>query len=332
MQASREDAVAALSVFKLENFRPQQEEVILSAMAGHHVFVRLPTGGGKSLCFQLLAVASPGSTIVISPLVSLMEDQVVKLRSLGVPCMLYNSLMSEEERELAPSRLPAFKLLYTTPEQLTYPTWRLVRTLVRMYEVHEIQRIMLDEAHSVLRWGDTFRNEAAQQSFDMLSATGNIAQHRTLQLFFTSMCFRACLMCRPSYRAAVVGVREMFPDIPIMALTATATHTDIVALQDLLNIDPVTVRSFTADTFRRNLCLSVKGKQGLHHLVQHVTALARNGRSGIVYWYHTPRKYDSADGPNLPKVVITKGIMVAPFNTCFSRLARSHSLSNLDLS
>lgn len=57
----------------------------------------------------------------------------------------------------------------------------------------------------------------------------------------------------------------MFPDVPIMALTATATHTDIVALQHLLHIDPVTVRSFTADTFRRNLRLSVKGKQGLHH-------------------------------------------------------------------
>lgn len=174
MQASREAVVAALSVFKLENFRPQKEQVILCAMAGHHVFVRLPTGGGKSLCFQLPAVASAGSTIVISPLVSLMEDQVVKLRSLGVPCMLYNSLMSEEERELAPSRLPACKLIYTTPEQLTYPTSRFVRTLVRMYEIHVIQRIVLDEAHCVLRWGDTFRYDAAQQSFDMLSPTGNI--------------------------------------------------------------------------------------------------------------------------------------------------------------
>ena len=147
MPTSREADVAALRV---QEFRSPQEEIVLAATAGHHVFVRMPTSGGKSLCFQVPALASSGTSIVISPLIGLMEDQVQNLRSLGVSCMLYSSDLDDEERDLAAPTLATCKLLYTTPEQLIHRTSRLVQSLLRMHGMRQVQRVVLDEAHCVL--------------------------------------------------------------------------------------------------------------------------------------------------------------------------------------
>src|SRR5471032_1526934 len=109
--------------FGFDSFRPRQEEIMRHALAGGDVFALLPTGGGKSLCFQLPAAMEEGLTIVISPLIALMKDQVDALRATGIPATFLNSTLDSAE---AKSRLRALyngeiKLLYTAPERLMLP-------------------------------------------------------------------------------------------------------------------------------------------------------------------------------------------------------------------
>jgi bloom syndrome protein len=160
MQQLWETALAVLPVFGIQSFRAQQGDIVLAAMSGYDVFVRLPTGGGKSLCFQVPAVALTGTTVVISPLLSLMEDQVAKLKLCGVSCVLYSGMVHDDERQRIHCDLPRMKLLYTTPEQLAQRSSRLVRKLQSMHRQQGIQRIVLDEAHCVLSWGETFRYDS----------------------------------------------------------------------------------------------------------------------------------------------------------------------------
>ena len=107
-------------VFGYTAFRPQQEEIIRSSMAGRDVFALLPTGGGKSLCFQLPALVRPGLTVVISPLIALMKDQVDQLQANGVAATFLNSTLGENERKARWRGLNAgqYKLLYLSPERL----------------------------------------------------------------------------------------------------------------------------------------------------------------------------------------------------------------------
>ena len=179
-------------VFGFPAFRPHQQEIIEGLLAGHDAFVLMPTGGGKSLCYQIPALHRRGVGIVVSPLISLMKDQVDALRANGVSAAFYNSALESQEARQVLARLHAdeLDLLYVSPERLLSPAF-----LERISDI-DIALFAIDEAHCVSQWGHDFRREYAQ-----------------------------------------LGVlREHFPAVPLVALTATAdaqTREDIVRVLGL---------------------------------------------------------------------------------------------------
>ncbi len=174
--------------FGYEQFRPLQTEVIEHCLSGKDALVLMPTGGGKSLCYQLPALQFPGLTLVVSPLIALMKDQVDALRGNGIPAAFMNSSLSAIElarvEEMATRR--ELKLLYLAPERLSMPG---VQAFLKKLQ---ISLLAVDEAHCISEWGHDFR---------------------------------------PDYRH-LKNLRSLFPDTPVMALTATANarvRDDIVA-------------------------------------------------------------------------------------------------------
>jgi ATP-dependent DNA helicase RecQ len=222
--------------FGYDAFRPLQEEITTDALVGRDVFALMPTGGGKSLCFQLPALLREGLTIVVSPLISLMKDQVDALETSGIAATFLNSALDRHE---AVARLRGlhrgeYQLLYVAPERLMLDTF-LERALN-----WNIAQIAIDEAHCISEWGHDFR---------------------------------------PEYRE-LKKLRRHLPDVPIMALTATATErvrADI--LKQLALRDP---RCYVASFNRPNLSYRVVPKSAPY---QQLVAFI-NGRlndSGIVY-------------------------------------------------
>ena len=223
-------------VFGYDSFRPLQREIINDAMAGRDVFALLPTGGGKSLCFQLPAILRPGLTVVVSPLIALMKDQVDALTASGVPATLLNSTLDGDEARARFRGLhrAEFRLLYVAPERLMLPGF--IETL----KGWNVAQIAIDEAHCVSEWGHDFR---------------------------------------PEYRQ-LAQLRDIFPDVPVMALTATATErvrADIVKHLQLRS-----PRSYVASFNRPNLIYRVTPKSRPYE--QTVAFIkAHPGESGIVY-------------------------------------------------
>src|SRR5713101_3977757 len=166
--------------FGYSEFRPLQEEIIRDALAGRDVFALLPTGGWKSLCFQLPALLRDGLTIVVSPLISLMKDQVDALETSGIAATFLNSVLDRYEatERLRGLHRGEYRLLYVAPERLMLDTF-LERALN-----WNIAEIAIDEAHCISEWGHDFR---------------------------------------PEYRE-LKKLRTHFPDVPMIALTATATE------------------------------------------------------------------------------------------------------------
>src|ERR1700693_3475517 len=139
-------------------FRPKQESVIRSLLAAHDTCVVMPTGGGKSLCYQLPAVISGSTTIVISPLIALMQDQAAQLAQMGIPAAVLNSSLSSDEqgRVIRQAREGAYRLLYLSPERLQRGD-----TLAWLQNV-PISFFAIDEAHCISEWGHEFRPEYRQ--------------------------------------------------------------------------------------------------------------------------------------------------------------------------
>ncbi|KAJ1338063.1 bloom syndrome protein [Microdochium nivale] len=208
--------------FKKTSFRPNQREIICAALDGKDVFVQAATSFGKSLCFQLPAVVDPGITIVISPLLSLMMNQVEALRAADINASSLNSNTKQTERDRILNDLktghPRTRLLYVTPELCAMEHFR--SRLKIVYEQRELARIAIDEAHCISEWGHDFRKDFKKLSW-----------------------FRQC-----------------FPDVPIMCLTATANsqiRRDVLATLGL-GIEDDRLRSFTMTAHRPNLHFEIR--------------------------------------------------------------------------
>ncbi|MCA1619693.1 MAG: RecQ family ATP-dependent DNA helicase [Acidobacteria bacterium] len=140
-------------VFGLERLRPGQAEVIRSVLTGHDTLAVMPTGAGKSLCYQLPALHLPGTTVIVSPLISLMKDQVDKLSEAGVEAAQVNSALTVGERraELGRIERDESEFIFTTPERMADPAF--LETL----RGSEIDLVVIDEAHCISEWGHDFR-------------------------------------------------------------------------------------------------------------------------------------------------------------------------------
>src|SRR6266436_4203093 len=232
------DALSVLnSVFGLPAFRGAQEAIIRHVTDGGNCLVLMPTGGGKSLCYQLPSLLRQGCGIVVSPLIALMRDQVAGLLEAGVRAAVLNSTLSFGEAAAVEARLLAgdLDLLYVAPERLTTP--RCLELLDRT----PIALFAIDEAHCVSQWGHDFRPEYLQLSL----------------------------------------LHERFPDVPRIALTATAdgpTRRDIVERLALGG-----ARIFAAGFDRPNIRYRIVTKQDAKAQLLAFLAEEHGSDAGIVY-------------------------------------------------
>ncbi len=258
--------------FGHDSFIPPQEEIIKDILAGRDVFALLPTGGGKSLCYQLPALILNGLILVVSPLIALMKDQVDGLRAKGIAAAYINStLTSYEVQEIKSGLLNnGIKILYVAPERL------MLSEFLSFLRRLKIGLIAIDEAHCISEWGHEFR---------------------------------------PAYRQLKV-LKDYFPEIPLVALTATAVpevQADIIALLKLK--DPAV---YKASFNRKNLVYCVRPKTDAYgQLLQYLSS--HRGESGIIYCFS--QKSTESLANKLQKV----GLQALPYHAGMDPVIRAET-------
>jgi len=269
MEAARE---ALKRYFGHDSFRALQEEIISETLAGRDVFALLPTGGGKSLCYQLPAIITEGLTVVISPLIALMKDQVDGLEANGIHATYLNSSLNKTEARKRYAKLFAgeYAILYVAPERL------MLSGFLDDLRQWKVTRFAVDEAHCISEWGHDFRPEYRQLS----------------------------------------NLRRLFPDLPFMALTATATdrvRDDILGQLRLKN-----PKSFVASFNRPNLAYRIETKQAVAQQILRFIQ-SKPFESGIVYCYS--RKATEALADRLRQ----NGIEALPYHAGLTPIKRAEN-------
>jgi ATP-dependent DNA helicase RecQ len=232
-------------VFGYEQFRGPQQAIVDHVVAGGDALVLMPTGGGKSLCYQIPAIARKqaalGTTIVISPLIALMHDQVGALHEAGVEAAFLNSTLSAEEASQVERRLlrGELTLLYAAPERVTTP--RFLAQLDALFERGQLALFAIDEAHCVSQWGHDFR---------------------------------------PEYRALTV-LHERYPRVPRMALTATADALTRADILERLQLEDA--RQFVSSFDRPNIRYTIVEKKDATTQLLRFIEREHEGEAGIVY-------------------------------------------------
>ena len=214
------------SFFKIDSFRPLQPSCINATLSNKDAILIMPTGGGKSLCYQLPAIISGGVTLVISPLVSLMEDQLIQMKSLGIDSCMLNASSSKEDINRVHTAMTdgknPLKLLYVTPEKLA-KSKRFMSKLEKTYEMGRLSRIVIDEVHCASQWGHDFRTD---------------------------------------YK--ILGIlKRQFPNTPILGLTATATAKVLADCKEILELKQRLI--FRASYNRPNLFYEIRPKPSSHN-------------------------------------------------------------------
>ena len=267
---SREPLAILQEVFGYTAFRGQQQAIVDHVTAGHDALVLMPTGGGKSLCYQVPAIArhrvGKGVTIVVSPLIALMHDQVGALEEVGVHAAFLNSTLSLEdtqriEREMMAGRMV---MLYAAPERVT--NLRFQAQLASLHERGLLSLFAIDEAHCVSQWGHDFREDYLQLSM----------------------------------------LHERFPDVPRLALTATAddhTRADMIERLQLQDAR-VFISSFDRPNIRYTLVEKDNPRQQLLRFIRD----EHDGDAGIVYCQSRRKVEETADWLN------QQGISALPYH------------------
>nr|WP_166640011.1 DNA helicase RecQ [Amycolatopsis sp. SID8362] len=236
--APASDALETLRrVFGYDSFRGDQAAIVEHVIAGGDALVLMPTGGGKSLCYQIPALVRPGVGVVISPLIALMQDQVDALRNAGVRAGFLNSTQDYAARQEVESAFLSgeLDLLYLAPERLS------VESTVRLLDRGKISLFAIDEAHCVAQWGHDFRPDYLQLS----------------------------------------ALHERWPDVPRIALTATATEATHQEISTRLGLDEA--RHFVASFDRPNIQYRIVGKNSPQRQLLELLRTEHQGDAGIVY-------------------------------------------------
>jgi ATP-dependent DNA helicase RecQ len=238
------------NIFGYNEFRPLQQEIIDRTLAGKDSFVLMPTGGGKSMCFQIPALCFDGITIVVSPLISLMKDQVQALQSNGIKAEFFNSSISRqaENEVIARAKKGEIQLLYLSPEKLISVINIWLRDL-------NIKLVAIDEAHCVSMWGHDFRPEYTQ-----------------LKAF-----------------------RNSLPEVPFMALTATADKSARADIEMQLGLKDS--KLFISSFDRKNLSIEVRGQVPKNKKLQEIALFVKRKKneSGIIYCLSRKNTEEVAD-------------------------------------
>jgi ATP-dependent DNA helicase RecQ len=251
--------------FGFDNFKGEQEAIITNILAGNDTFVIMPTGGGKSMCYQLPALMSDGTAIVISPLIALMKNQVDQLRAFGgsdsIAHFLNSSLTKSEIARVKEDVLGGkTKLLYVAPESLTK------QENIDFLRLNHVSFVAVDEAHCISEWGHDFR---------------------------------------PEYRKIRQVISNIGENIPIIALTATATPKVQQDIQKNLQMNNATV--FKSSFNRGNLFYEVRAKR---HVIKEIVKFVKQnqGKSGIIYCLSRKKVEEVAEALNL------NGVKALPYH------------------